>query len=183
MRRAIPIMSLLVFCLLVVSCDAPTEQEAKFLTCLEENDADERVCLEKLGKSAWMPGDDEVCETVARRITAVIEAGGLARYPDLFRNERCARLDKPHNKTAAAASSPGFIDRAFTKCTIDGAYPINACGDIHGRYKEHHRSGGCTALVSFIKNYEGEPLGITWMSLFRSERCRRLGHEFSNPQE
>lgn len=165
---------------LVSSCDSESKLEAQFLACLEETGSDEQACLNKLGPAAWMPEDETVCEAVASRIGAIIEAGGLARYPDLFRNERCARLGRPHNQLAAATGSPYSIDRTFVECYNRNPNGILMdCSDIVGTHKWYPVTDKeCPALTRMIAKYETDPLDRSWDILFHNERCRRLRRDY-----
>lgn len=149
--------------------DLDSARRANFLACLKENSEDEQACLEKMGIHAWYPSDEKDCVAVATRIDKVFAAQGLPRWPDLFRNERCARLGMPHHEEAAAAGTIEFEDRSYAKCyNID--YMAYTCDDIHGRHRRFRDSEKeCRAIGDLAFDYPA------WELVFENERCWRLG--------
>ena len=147
-------------------------RQASFVACLEENGDDEQACIKKMNINAWYPRDETECLAVAERINAVFTVGGLPRWPTLFRNERCARLDMPHHEEAAAAGTRDYRDRSYVDCyNVD--YNHIVCGDIHGRHRRYPRSvKDCDAVGSMLSRVLGRS---HWESNFENERCWRLG--------
>lgn len=169
--------------LFAATSNAATELETRFLTCLQDSDGAELPCLNKLGPAGWMPVDDSMCETVAARIEAIIEAGGLVRDSDLFRNERCARLGRPHHEEAAAVGSPDSTDRSYNDCRKTHPYgPFLPCMDDVGYRKWYPSSEkDCPALVQIFTEYPSQKVESSWKLLFNNERCRRLGQVYFVP--
>lgn len=171
---AIGIGALLAFTFLYSSSSLPLEDSRRksFLACLKERSNDENICLEKLGYQAWYPREEPDCMAVAERIDAVLAVGGLPRWPDLFRNERCARLSMPHHEDAAAAGDRSYVDSLYLSC-YNADYNHLVCGDIHGRHKRYPRNADdCDAIGSMLSR----GLGVTqWETIFENERCWRLG--------
>lgn len=140
-----------------------------FLTCLDENGGNEQACFTSLGMYAWYPKDEAECVAVAGRIDAVFAVDGLPRWPSLFRNERCARLDMPHHEEAAVAGTREFKDRSYANC-YNINYMAYTCDDIHGRHRRFRASDReCEAIGQMAFRYP------SWELLFENERCWRLG--------
>ena len=150
-------------------------RQTAFLTCLEEN-SDEQVCLGEMGIYAWYPKDETACVTAAEQIDAIFALEGLPRWPALFRNERCARLDMPHHEEAAIAGAHEFKDRSYVDCyNID--YMAYTCDDIHGRHKRFRGTDSeCEAIGQMAFKY------TSWELLFENERCWRLGLPHFEPE-
>lgn len=149
-----------------------------FTSCLEESGG-EQVCIEKMGVHAWYPKDKTECAAVVRRIDAVLAVKGLPRWPDLFRNERCARLGMPHHKDSVATSAKGYDDRSYLNCyNVD--YNHVACDDIYGRHRRH-RPGkdDCQAIGSTMSLILAN---ANWEANFENERCWRLELPHHEPE-
>lgn len=184
MRATLAIL-VLIFGVFAGTSRAAAGLEEYFLACLDDYNGAELPCLEKLGGIAWMPWNDTTCEIVASRIEAIVAAGGLVRHPDLFRNERCARLNRPHNKDAAAAGSPKSPDRAYVECFFsDRMVGFGSCEDIVGDRKWHPLTqDDCPAGSKLTAMQHKTFRNRSWRSLFYNERCRRLGQEYFVPDE
>lgn len=154
-------------------------RQTRFVTCLDENGGDEQVCIEKMGVHAWYPRDKTECAAGVRRIDAVLAVKGLPRWPDLFRNERCARLGMPHHEDSVATSVKGYGDRSYLDCyNVD--YNHVACDDIHGRHRRHRPSkddceAGGSTMSLILAN-------ANWEANFENERCWRLGMPHHEPE-
>lgn len=157
------------------SADLDSARQANFLACLDGNGGDEQACLEKMGLLAWYPRDETECVAVAERIDAVFAVGGLPRWPALFRNERCARLEMPHHEEAAVAGTPEFDDRPYVDC-YKTDYMVYTCDDILGR---HRRFRGSDRECKAIGDWAFKSL--LWETLFENERCWRLGMPHREP--
>lgn len=147
-------------------------QQTKFIKCLEDTSGNEQACLRKLGIQAWYPGGDADCEAVIKRIDTVLAVGGLPRWPDFFKNERCARLGMPHHAEAVASSAQDYNDRSYLDCyNVD--YDYEVCDDIYGRHRRHRPSEeDCAAIADTISEIVKRP---GWEGSFMNERCWRLG--------
>lgn len=147
-------------------------KQTMFATCLEESGGDEQVCIDRMGVHAWYPRDKTECAAVVQRIDAVLAVKGLPRWPDLFRNERCARLNMPHHEESVTTSVKGYGDRSYLDCyNVD--YNHVACDDIHGRHRRHRPSvEDCEAIGSTMSLILDR---ANWESNFANERCWRLG--------
>lgn len=184
MRVTLSILTLLIG-IFTVASTAAAGLEERFLACARSNDGNEESCLDRFGWAAWMPWDDAACNAVAVRIGAVFEAGGLARTPDLFRNERCARLNRPHNEAAAAVGSLDSRDRAYAECHLpDRFIAFYACDDIVGIHMwRPDFDTDCPATAKLTAMQHKNPRNNAFIFLFENERCRRLGQQYFSPDE
>lgn len=153
-----------------------------FLVCPDADGGEGDDCLAPLPVwYAWIPNDAE-CRQVGAKVDAIVQAGGQAKWTDLFRNERCARLDLPHGLIAAtsgnkvvlaAPADPTVPDNPYARCTY---YFGTECDEELGRHSyypstvdvcEHYRD-------SLSKAFLGDhPMFIDYS--FQNERCARLG--------
>ncbi len=165
--------------------EADKEGMQIFAACLDEAGNDEDSCLEKLGRYAWYPREEAVCEIIGARVEEVLELGGAPKYRDLFMNERCARLDLPHGKTAAAAGATRIGNENYAICGVEGSSSrLPQCADVVVRHLWYPVSSVyCKSTVMRLRSGERSPIYAYWSLLFETERCRRLGGTYYKPDE
>ena len=151
-----------------------------FTACLDEAGNDEDACIKKLGRYGWYPRDEEGCITIGARVEKVLEIGGIPKYSDLFKNERCARLGLPHGQKAAAAGIMGIGNERYTGCgleSISADYP--GCESEAGQHLWYPRKKrDCLFPRIALEKDVGAVYFMQWFSLFETERCHRLGKEY-----
>ena len=155
-----------------------------FAACLDETGNDEDACTEKLGRYAWYPHGGATCETVGARVERVIDLEGQVKWRDLFMNERCARLDLPHNQTAAVAEITRIGKVPYFLCGPDDGFAgSSSCGNELSRHFWHpwNNSSCRITMHALMKDVEGISYS-SWDSLFKTERCHRLGMDYFQPE-
>ena len=156
-----------------------------FAACLDETGGEE-ACTDKLGRYAWYPHDNAVCEVVATFVHKIITDGAQVEWHDLFFNERCARLHLPHDREAAAAgdtdpqtlkSSPeGKASRQIFVDCLDGKHwNDEACYEKVGRHRWYDEEIYCGLTGNIVKLSAKNREIQSWKLLFMNERCHRMG--------
>jgi hypothetical protein len=157
-----------------------------FLVCPDADGGEGDDCLAPLPVwYAWVPNKAE-CRQVGARVDAIIQTGGQAKWTDLFRNERCARLGLPHGPVAAAAgnkvvlASPDPPDNPYALCHY---YFGSECDEKLGRHSYYTSGEGlCENRLEYLsKEWSGDgSLSIEYP--FQNERCARLGLPHFEPE-
>lgn len=165
--------------------EADKEGMRAFTACLDEADGGESVCIETLGRHAWYPRDDATCEAISGRVETVIELDGVPKYRDMFMNERCARLDLPHNRTAAAAGIARIGDKPYYICGETVFVDVPYCDTGAGRYLWHPggKRRNCRTPMRALEEDLAGVRYMNWSILFKTERCHRLGEEYFQPEK
>jgi len=145
-------------------------------------------CLTRLGGLYnWNP-TEAACRFVSYKTDAIIDAGGDAKWRDLFYNERCARLGLPHSLTAAEPGAQLIYNAPYWRCMNDIGNAGN-CWDILGRHYDYPslRTSPCDhEILTLRRGFDVRPLQPTstpavfptsrlWFYAFGNERCWRLG--------
>ena len=155
---------------------ATAEQDA-FQQCVVNGSGSGTTCLSRLGeKYAWRP-TETACRFVAGKVGAIIEAGGQVKWIELFYNERCARLGFPNDATAAAAGAKVDFESPFVQCAGNKKYESHFdCYDLLGRHSVYPRAEiYCAMNADWIRGNRAGEYGLSYYTLFRHERCWRLG--------
>lgn len=145
-------------------------------TAESDRDTDCKMGLEEHIRFYWR-ADPVGCQAVGAKVDAIIQAGGDARFRDLYYNERCARLGMPHSGTAAIDEEGYNPNHPFTECLARPGFIDSYCFEELGRHMLHPRGAGSCGVQrrSTIQLVEEGKLPILWEWLFENERCWRLG--------
>ena len=152
-----------------------------FAACLDETGNDEDACLEKLGRYAWYPRKDADCEPITVRVRTALSGGSQAEHKYLFFNERCARLEMPHDREAAKNGDTLEPGNVWIACVREEKNPRD-CERIVGlQYWQPSNEGACevhrhTSSVFYELGWLPQ-----WDEPFITERCRRLGQSHFIP--
>ena len=153
-----------------------------FSACLDKNGNDEASCIETLGRHAWYPSSDETCKSVATRVDRILSVDGDPVSRDMFQNERCARLGKPHSSLALPDEKTIDPDQPSTDCwkkkTLKGGK--QRCYEIHGyhEWSPVGAVGACEFIASVPVKYPNSKQKEWWRHWFKNERCRRMGRSY-----
>lgn len=171
-----------------------------YFVCLARA-GDEDLCLNRFGRLMWYPRDAEECEGVGARVDKVISLGGEPKWRDLFKNERCARRGLPHSVEAVNAGERAGPDGPYAKCD-QGFANRYYCDEEFGGYLWYPHGDGnksCHISTQFVglqmEHFWSRPppelhtgpdwarrKPPIWRSMFRNERCWRLGQKFHAPK-
>ena len=149
-----------------------------FPACMDET-GDGKACLERQGGWYDWAASEAACQFVGDKVDAIIAAGGDAKWADLFRNERCARLGLPHGPVAAAAGVRFDPDHPYRRCLV--LLTDNDCFEILGRhsfmpYTENSRLENRIAEDYRAGEWPDEP-----KDSFKNERRWRIGFPHFEP--
>lgn len=169
-----------------------------FAACLDKTGGDEAGCIKVLGRYAWYPRDDAVCAAVAARVgetlAVLVNDGDQAkpqpRLPsdtlemkNLFFNERCARLDLPHNSEAAKDPNEPGLRQEYNACLAEAGASQGSCNERMGVHRFYPADNeDCEFNLSTIAQNVSMGLRSFWERLFDNERCRRLGLVYAEPK-
>lgn len=148
-----------------------------FLQCVAEGSDSETACLSRLGdRFGWLP-TQAACRFIANKTGAIIAAGGQVEWIELFYNERCARLEFPHDATAAAAGARLDFTGPFAQCADNERFSHpTECYELLGRHSFHPRwESFCVLKAEWIRRYRSGEYPLSLYGLFQHERCWRLG--------
>jgi len=154
-----------------------------FKSCLEQTVGDKERCLLKLGFQSWYPYGDAACMSVAASVQTALAETRQIEWMDLFRNERCARLDMPHNTTAAKAGGTEAAEIPATQPYVSCMKEVKGleiCLERVGRHTWYPIHFGCHRLNDIL---EGDLQLFSWMLLFFNERCARLKLPYYRPSD
>ncbi len=150
-----------------------------FPICMEETGNDDVACLARQGGwYDWRPTKAS-CRFVGTRVDSIIKAGGQAKWRDLFRNERCARLNFPHGSVAAAAGGKVVPDHPYARCLFRNSGFGSSCDESMGRHSFYpSTTGRCVYHRRALRERQQEqeePGSLSLGDPFENERCWRLG--------
>lgn len=157
-------------------------QDDPFPACMTETGGDGKTCLARQGGwYDWAPSA-AACRFVGEKVDAIIAAGGDAKWADLFRNERCARLGLPHGPVAAAAGASFLPDHPHTRCRLRTGLNF-LCDEPFGRHGFAPVSEvSCSVQYFIAKRYRAGELPYSPDDAFQNERCWRLGLPHFEPE-
>lgn len=147
-----------------------------FPACMAETGGEGTACLERQGNWYSWRVSEAACRFVGARVDAVIAAGGEAKWTDLFRNERCARLGLPHGPVAAVGGTTAVS--LSEQCMV-------LSGDCL-EFLERHKWDSywsCPAMQkSLTKAYRKGAFPSILRDIFFNERCWRLNLPHFEPE-
>lgn len=148
-----------------------------FPACMAETGGDGAACLARQGGWYDWAASKTACRFVGERVDAVIAAGGDAKWADLFRNERCARLGLPHGPVAAAAGDRVVPDHPYVQCVTLKAGRSVYCDDSMGRHAYYpYKKASCEHFRDTLPELHQKPRRpYSPSASFENERCWRLG--------
>lgn len=163
--------------------EADRTGQRDFAGCLVEAGGDEKTCIGKLGRIAWYPHDEAVCEAVGAQVEKVIELDGLPKWRHIYMNERCARMGLPHGAKGATVGARVDPNNPLARCVNAGPWK-NFCLDTYGRQGWYpFRDNVCPFNTRGLARQTRDGEKQVWSMLFYNERCRRLSMDyFEAPQ-